>query len=192
MRSRKVSPGFDRHLDANPVRQHLRAAGDRGAIAARLANHRRRFAGNRALVHRRDAFDDVAVGRNHLAGLDPDDIALAQRRRRHGLERAVGALAFGHRFGLGAPQRIGLRLASSLGHRFREVGEQHRQPEPERDLQLEAKVAAAGDDVLHQTQRRQHAADQHDEHDRVARHRPRVELAERVPHRALDDLRIPE
>ena len=70
--------------------------------------------------------------------VDPDDVALAQRRRRHGLERAVGALALGHRFGLGAPQRVGLRLASALGHRFREVGEQHRQPEPERDLQLEA------------------------------------------------------
>ena len=33
---------------------------------------------------------------------------------------------------------------------------------------------------------------EHDEHHRVARHRARMELPERVPHGALDDLRIPD
>ena len=35
-------------------------------------------------------------------------------------------------------QRVGLRLAAAFGHRLGEVGEQHGEPEPERDLQLEA------------------------------------------------------
>ncbi len=40
------------------VREHTRAAGDRGAVATRLADHRRRLAGDRRLVDRRDALDD--------------------------------------------------------------------------------------------------------------------------------------
>ena len=37
-------------------------------------------------------------------------------------------------------QRVGLRLAASLGHRLGEVREQHREPEPEDDLEREAEV----------------------------------------------------
>ena len=138
IRSRNVSPGLDGDLDPDPVGQHLRAAGHRRAVAARLADDRRGLAGDGALVDRRDALDDFAVGGNDLARRDADDVALAERRRRHGLVRAVRALALGDGLGLGLAQRIGLRLAAPLGHRLREVGEEHRQPEPERDLQLEA------------------------------------------------------
>ena len=79
-----------------------------------------------------------------------DDVALAKRRRRHDLVGAVRPLAVGHRLGLGLAQRVGLRLAAAFGHRLGEIGEEHREPEPERDLELEAEVAAAGDDVLDQ------------------------------------------
>ena len=80
--------GIGRDLHADPVRQHARAARHRRPVAARLADDRRRLAGDGAFVHRRDAFDDVAVGRDHLAGHHADDVALAERRRRHCLERA--------------------------------------------------------------------------------------------------------
>ena len=70
MRSRNVSPGIGGDPDLDPVREHARAAGDRGSIAAGLADDRRRLAGDRRLVHRRDALDDLAVGRDELAGLD--------------------------------------------------------------------------------------------------------------------------
>ena len=46
------------------------------AVAARLADDRRRLAGDRRLVDRRDAFDDVAVAGDDLAG---DDHALGRR-----------------------------------------------------------------------------------------------------------------
>ena len=49
------------------------------------------------------------------------------------------------RLGPRLAQRVGLRLAAPFGHRFGEVGEQHGEPEPERDLQLEAEPGPPGD-----------------------------------------------
>ena len=77
--------------DLDPVRQHARAAGDRRAIAARLADDRRRLAGDRRLVDRGDALDDLAVGRDELARLDHHDVVFAQRGGGHGLGPPVGA-----------------------------------------------------------------------------------------------------
>ena len=51
----------DAHAD--PVGEHLGAAGDGGAVAAGLADHRRGLAGDRRLVDRGDALDHLAVGR---------------------------------------------------------------------------------------------------------------------------------
>ena len=69
MRSRNVWPGFEVILHLDPVRSDARAAGDGRAIAAGLANDRRRLAGDRRFVDRGDAFDDLAVAGNELAGL---------------------------------------------------------------------------------------------------------------------------
>ena len=73
------------HLD--PVRQHAGAARHRRAVTARLADDRGRLAGDCRLVDRRDALEDLAVGRDELAGAHHHDIAAPQRRRRHGLRR---------------------------------------------------------------------------------------------------------
>ena len=54
-------PGLLRDLDHDPVREHARAAGDRAAVAAGLADHRRRLAGDRRLVDRGDPLDHGAV-----------------------------------------------------------------------------------------------------------------------------------
>ncbi len=79
IRSRKLSPGLARDAHDEPVGQHARAAGDRREVAAGLADHRRRFAGDRALVDRRDAFDRP---RRRPARSSPAstryDVALAQ------------------------------------------------------------------------------------------------------------------
>ena len=69
----------DPHDDA--VGEHRGAAGHRGAVAAGLPDHRRGFTGDRRLVHRRNAFQDIAVARDDLPGLDDDDVALRQRGR---------------------------------------------------------------------------------------------------------------
>ncbi len=77
----KLSPGFWVILHDDAVRQHGGAAGDRGAVAAGLADDRCGLAGDRRLVHRGNAFHDVAVAGDGLAGLDDHDVALLQQRR---------------------------------------------------------------------------------------------------------------
>ena len=91
---------------------------------------------------------------------------------------AAFAQPIGHGLGARLAQRVRLRLAAPLGHRLGEVREEHGQPQPERDLQLESQMAAAAHGIAHELDCRQHAADLDDEHDRVAHHRPRVQLAD--------------
>ena len=54
--------------DDDPVARDARAAGDGAAVAAAFADDRRGLAGDRGLVDGRDALDDLAVGRDQLAG----------------------------------------------------------------------------------------------------------------------------
>ena len=109
-----------------------------------LANHRRGFAGDRRLVDRGDALDNLAVAGDDFAGRHQHDVATQQLRRRHPFDGVAVDDAIGQRVRLGAPQTVGLRLAPSLGHRLGEVGEQHGQPQPRHDLPLEQQIAAAG------------------------------------------------
>ena len=70
-------------------------------------------------------------------------------------------------------QGVGLGLASALGHRLGEVGEDHREPQQQRDGQDEARrrLAVPGHrlDEQHQGEERAHP---HHEHHRVAHLRP--------------------
>ncbi len=93
------------------IRGHARAAGDRAAVAAGLADHGRGLARDRRLVDRRDALDHGAVAGDQLpCGYDHD---VAARELGGGLRGAVahrrdGLLA--HR-----PQRVRLGAAATLG-----------------------------------------------------------------------------
>ena len=131
--------GRDAHDDL--VGQHPGAAGDGRAVAARLADDRRRLAGDRRLVDRGDALDDVAVAGDHLAGGDDAQVAELQLRRRHS-STSVPSARRTRADGLAArlAQRRRLRLAAALGHRLGEVGEQHGEPQERHD--------EAGEDVL--------------------------------------------
>ena len=95
-----------------------------------------------------------------VAGLDQHDVALLQRRRRRDLVRPVAVdEQLGHRLGLGAAQGRRLRLAAPFGDRLGEIGEDHGEPQPHVDLEREAVVAAAGDEVAHEQHRRQRGDD---------------------------------
>ena len=62
-----------------------------------------------------------------------DPVALLQLRRRHRLlARRRRSSRRGDGVGLGPAQRVGLGLAPALGDRLGQVGEQHRQPQPDR------------------------------------------------------------
>ena len=128
-------------FDDDPVGEDLGAAGDGGAVAAGLADHRRRLAGDRRLVDRGDALDHGAVAGDPLARLDHDDVAADQLGGR--LLAAVAHLR--GRLGAHRPQARRLGAAASLGQRLGEVGEDDGQPEPDGDAEGEpgGLVAAA-------------------------------------------------
>ncbi len=81
--------GVGGDADRDLVGEHLGAAGDGRAVAARFADHRRGLAGDGRFVDRGGALDDLAVGGNRLAHGDDEDVALAQRFCLPPDERAV-------------------------------------------------------------------------------------------------------
>ena len=82
IRSRNEEPGAAVIRTIEPVRDHGRAAGDGGAVAAGLADDRRGLAGDGGLVDRGDAFHHLAVARDQVAGLDQHEIADVKIERR--------------------------------------------------------------------------------------------------------------
>ena len=84
-RSRNDSARLGRDPDDDAVGQDAGAAGDAGAVAAGLADHRGRLAGDGRLVDRGDALDDLAVAGDDLPGLDDDEVAGPQLGRRDDL-----------------------------------------------------------------------------------------------------------
>ena len=76
----------------------------------------------------------------------------------------------------GGAQRVGLRLATPLGHRLSEVGEQDREPEPEIDLERKAQPSMAHRQVAHKQDRGQGHHDLDREHHGVLHHRARVQF----------------
>ena len=178
----------DAHDD--PVRQHARAAGHRGEVAAGLAQHGRRLAGHGAFVHRGDAFDDLAVRRNDVVGFDEHQVALAQAHppRRcdtrvvlllnsflactwRRIERSVAACALP-------------RPSATASAKFANSTVSHSQTATARmnpGAALALDLAERGADA---DDRREDAADEHDEHHRIADLHARIELAEGVADRA--------
>ena len=124
-------PGLLRHLDHEAIGEQARASSDARAVAAGLADDGRGLTGDRRLVDGADAFDDLAVGRNHLAGHDDDEVAGAELGSGHVLDASARKLSAGDRRRSRRAERLRLRLAAPLGHRFGEIGEEHREPEPE-------------------------------------------------------------
>jgi hypothetical protein len=183
--------GGDPHLE--PIRGNAGASGHCRAVAAALADDRRRLAGDRRFVDRGHTLDDLAVARDQVAGFDQHQVARSQRRGVDEVERArlraFDALRLG--LGPGSPQGVGLRLAAALGDGFGEIGEQHREPQPERDLPGKERAAAdhlagADKEVAQEEHGRQHRDDLDAKHHRVFDESARIELFERGPDRRHD------
>ena len=133
MRSRKVSPGLAVMRTTSQSDKHACAAGHRAAIPAALADDGRALARDGAFVDRGHAFDHFAIaGMVSPASTSTTSSLRSDAGRRR---RKAGAVAWARQF-LGRDvaaclaQRVGLRLATPFGHRFGEVGEQHREPQP--------------------------------------------------------------
>ena len=132
MRSRNDLPALAVIAHDDAVGEDARAAGDAGAVAAGLADHRGRLAGDGRLVDRGHALDDLAVAGDDLAGLDHDHgRPPAGRWRRFPRSSPSSQQAVGRRLPARLAQGVGLGLAAGLGQRRGEVGEQHRQEQPD-------------------------------------------------------------
>ena len=183
-----------RDLDDEPVGEDARAGDDGAAIASALADDRRALSGDRALVHRRDALDDLAIGRHEVAGLDEHVVPLAELRGRYRLGHGIALRLrdlLRRNVLAGLSERVRLRLAAPFGHGLGEVGEEDREPEPKGYGQDEAggRFAFAHEGLDEQT-RGEDAADLDDEHDRVSHLVAQVELSEGVDDGASTDGRL--
>ena len=196
-----VEEGLARvHRDAHhqPVRQHARAAGHGREVAARLAHHRRRFAGDGALVDRGHAFDDFAVERDHVAGFDQHHVALAQvrapaRAAKPG-RRGAARFSFLAQVSLRRPRSDAacalLRPSASASAKLANSTVNHSQTEiGQHEGRRHAGVAREAQ-RMHPQQRGQDAADVDDEHHRVAPLHARAQLGEGAPQRGLDQRRV--
>ena len=193
IRSRNVSPGFGGDAHPDPVRQHPRAAGHGRAVAAGLADDRRRLARDRGLVDRRDAFDDLAVAGDELAGRHEHDVAPAAARRRHRLRLAVrparrlAMVSVRARRSVAAcalprPSAIAsAKFANSTVNQSQAVicSSKPRPCRPAAACRRSSRVVIA-------------LAHLDDEHDRVPHHDARIELLHRRQQRLPDDGRVPD
>ncbi len=179
--------GIGAHPYHQPVGDHARAAGDRGAITTGAADHRSRFAGNRALVDRGDAFDRIAVGRNEMTCLDQDVIAESQCTGGDGRARCVAPGAgklYRRELLLRVAQTRRLGCAATFGERFGEVGEQQRDPQPRCDRDVEA-VRRRGSQ-----QGAQHRTEPHHHQHRVVPQGCGPQPQQRADERQSDERRI--
>ena len=180
-----------RNPHADPVGQHLGAAGHRRTVAAGFADHGRGLAGDGGLVDGRDALDHLAIGGNGIAGLDQNEVPHLEAGARHQLEGAVRAgQQLGLALGAGLAQRFGLRLAAAFGHGFGKIGKQHREPEPDDDLEGKAEIPAARNEVAQEDHSGERGHDLDHEHHRILDHQARIELGEGRADRGHDDLGI--
>ena len=100
--------------------------------------------------------------------------------------------ALGPRVAAGLAHGVGLGLAAALGDRLGEIGEQHGEPEPGRDLAGEQGLPVAGDEIAEEQERDAERHDLGDEDHRVPGERPRVELAEGLDRGPARDGRVEE
>ncbi len=150
MRSRNVSPGsaVTRTTSQSESTRVPPVTAERSPPDSRMTGAR--LAGDHALVDRGDPLDDLAVARDHVAGLDEDVVApCGATRTAAGFQAAPwrgSARSLAGDLAARLAQRRGLRLATTLGDRLGEVAEQHGEPEPDGDREDEAgrRLAAAG------------------------------------------------
>src|SRR5262249_52639621 len=156
------------------VGEHARAAGDSATVAAGFADDRSGLAGDRGFVDAGYAFDDFSVARNKFTSDDHDDIATAEFGTGDDLRCAISSEFIGLSFGARFTKGIRLRFAAAFGHGFGKIGEENREPEPQRDLKAEAEEACMTRGVDDELDRGEDGADFHDEHHWILDHRSRI------------------
>jgi tetratricopeptide (TPR) repeat protein len=117
------------------------------------------------LLKRALAISEQALGNSH------PDVAQAL----HNL-----AMVYGRQGKYGDAEELNKRALAirekALG--FRKIGEQHREPQPQHDLEFECEVLSSSHQIADQYDGRQDGDDLEHEHDRILDQNPRIELPE--------------
>src|SRR4029077_10815757 len=92
-----------------------------------------------------------------------------------------------HGFLTSSSQTGGLRLPATFGNSLGEIGKQHGEPEPDRQLSNETAQGRLSRKDSNGGERRAHHGHKHD---RVLDHQPRVELLERVNDRRAGNVPV--
>jgi len=179
---KKAVTWLRRHAHHQPIRKQASTAGDGAAVTAGLAHHGRALAGHCAFVHRSDAFEDLAIRGQHIAGLHQVQIASPESAGGCSLDAAIRPVAGAHdlpglRIPPGPAQRIRLCFAAPFRQRLREVGEQHREPEPACNGQGEASLPGDSPKCQHRHPEGAHLCHKHNG---VAHLASRVKLGEGI------------
>jgi hypothetical protein len=151
-----------------------------------------RLAGDGRFVHRSHAFDHFTVAGDVVVGFDVDHVSGAQQAAGNLFKAAVRRVPFRNGLALGLAQRVGLSLAAALGHGLGKVGEEHREPQPEGDLEVKAETGPVMNGVIDQNRRGEYTPHLDDKHHRVLGHPARIELAECIHKRLGHDFRVPK
>ena len=105
----------------------------RRTVAAAFADHGGRLAGDGRFVDRGDPLDHFAVAGDRLPRPRPAPCPPCAGPSAGTSLYAARFQSVGDRLGAHLAQRVGLGLAAALGDRLGEIGEQHREPQPQRD-----------------------------------------------------------
>ena len=183
-----------RDADDEPIRQHTGTAGHGASIAAAFPDHRGALPRDGALIDGCDAHDYLAVAGNGLSGFHKNEIPLLELRTGDDAGRGIPIRLpekLGHHVPPRASQRSCLGLAPSFRQGFGKIGEQQGEPQPESDGHDEGgPLLATAGKGLEKEQRRQDAADLHDEHHRVLNQMQGIQLDEGIDEGLPKDLPV--
>ena len=169
-----------RDADDNAVADHAGAARHGAAVAAAFPDDRGGFARNGGLVHAGNAFNHFAVKRNDVPCFAQHLLSLAQFGNGNDFLRSLvrqqaGVDVHAHFF-----QSVRLGLSTPFRPCFRKIGEQDREPEPERNLQGKAERLPRGH-VPDKDDSGDQGAQGRDKYHKVFGQGARIEFAQCVP-----------
>jgi hypothetical protein len=168
------------------------AAGYGRTVAARLANDGRGFSGDGGFIDGRNPFRNFAIPRNELTGGDHYEVPGAELGPSYFFDGSVGSEPPRHGFGAGLAQCVCLRFSASFSHGLREIREENREPQPERDLNRKSHVAGVVMEIQKEIGGGHDGANLHDKHDGIFHQRARIELYERVLQRDGNNAPLPQ
>src|SRR5262249_34851974 len=151
----------------------------------RFAYNRSTFSSDHGFIYASYPFDDFTITWNEIARLNKDDISSTKLRRRNHFELFVRQQFFRDGVGFRFPKIVRLRFPAGFRHGFSKVGEENREPQPERNLDTEQKFTNTSHRIFNNKEGCYSCSDFDHKHYGILGDDSRIQLYERLPNRAL-------